>query len=106
MVEKKVENVAYNSFIASSISASCAKTLVAPIERTRLLLIANKSGETFFQTFRSLPRMMKVIINTEGVLVLWRGNLSNLISYLPTQAINFTLNEYIKQNLLKRTEVG
>lgn len=40
-------------------------------------------------------------IKEEGVLSLWRGNWANVVRYFPTQAINFSVKDYLNSLFLK-----
>lgn len=84
----------------SGVAAGIAKTAAAPIERIKLLV--QNQGEMIKQG--SLDRPYKGVIDclkrtskTEGVLSLWRGNLSNVIRYFPTQALNFAFKDKFKR---------
>ena len=54
--------------------------------------------------------MMDALIRVpkeQGVLALWRGNMSNCMRYFPTQAMNFAFKEkYQKLFVRPREEVG
>merc|ERR1719167_2148448 len=39
---------------------------------------------------------LRRVLATEGVYPLWRGNLANVLRYLPTQALNFAFKDAIK----------
>eukprot|EP00824_Muranothrix_gubernata_P026324 TRINITY_DN914_c0_g1_i1.p1 TRINITY_DN914_c0_g1~~TRINITY_DN914_c0_g1_i1.p1 ORF type:complete len:311 (-),score=65.85 TRINITY_DN914_c0_g1_i1:54-986(-) len=63
-------------------SGAIAKTLVAPLERVKILLQVQEGfkgiGDCFVQTYKN-----------EGLRSFWRGNFVNVIRYFPTQALNF-----------------
>lgn len=90
-------------FLAGGISAAIAKTVVAPIERVKLLLqvqesstqiAADKKYKGIFATLVRLPR-------EQGVASLWRGNLANVIRYFPTQALNFAFKDVYKKMFME-----
>jgi len=89
-------------FIAGGISAAVSKTVVAPIERVKLLLqvqhvskqiAADKQYKGMIDCFVRIPR-------EQGFLAFWRGNMANVIRYFPTQALNFAFKDKYKQIFL------
>ncbi|KEG06816.1 putative ADP,ATP carrier protein 1, mitochondrial precursor, putative,ADP/ATP translocase 1 [Trypanosoma grayi] len=90
----------FEEFMVGGVAAGVAKTVAAPIERVKLLV--QNQGEMIKQGRLDKPyngvidcfaRTMK----TEGVYSLWRGNLSNVIRYFPTQALNFAFKDTFKR---------
>ncbi|WP_278924648.1 MC/SLC25 family protein, partial [Pseudophaeobacter profundi] len=86
-------------FLAGGISAAVSKTVVAPIERVKLLLqvqavskqiAADKQYKGIIDCFVRIPR-------EQGFASFWRGNLANVIRYFPTQALNFAFKDVYKQ---------
>lgn len=83
-------------------AAAISKTLVAPIERVKLLLqvqaasksMAGKEYKGIIDAFVRIPR-------EQGMMSFWRGNLANVIRYFPTQALNFAFKDTYKQMFLK-----
>lgn len=97
-------------FIAGGVSAAVSKTVVAPIERVKLLLqvqhvskqiAADKRYKGIVDAFVRIPQ-------EQGLVSFWRGNLANVIRYFPTQALNFAFKDKYKQVFLggvdKRTQ--
>lgn len=89
-------------FIAGGVSAAISKTIVAPIERVKLLLqvqhvskqlSADKQYKGIIDCFIRIPK-------EQGFLSYWRGNLANVIRYFPTQALNFAFNDKYKKIFL------
>ncbi|RKP10602.1 ADP/ATP translocase [Thamnocephalis sphaerospora] len=85
--------------LAGGISAAVSKTAVAPIERVKLLLqvqaastqiAADKQYKGIIDAFVRIPK-------EQGMGSFWRGNLSNVIRYFPTQALNFAFKDKYKQ---------
>ncbi|XP_046739181.1 ADP,ATP carrier protein-like [Diprion similis] len=85
-------------FLAGGISAAISKTVVAPIERVKLLLQVqhtstqipeDKRYKGMIDTFVRIPK-------ETGFLSFWRGNLANVIRYFPTQALNFAFKDKYK----------
>ena len=86
------------NFLLGGIAAVTSKTFAAPIERIKLL-IQNESelivsGRLTIK-YRGPFDCFKRVINDEGIISLWRGNLTNCLRYFPTQALNFMFKERI-----------
>lgn len=69
-------------------SGCFAKTLCAPLERTKIVLQTNSAG-----TGLGMLGTGRGIVADQGVRALWRGNATNCARYFPTQAINFACKE-------------
>ncbi|EFP04854.1 hypothetical protein GCK72_014404 [Caenorhabditis remanei] len=89
--------------LIGGVSATVSKTAVAPIERVKILLQvqyshkdipADKRYKGIIDAFIRVPK-------EQGFLSFWRGNLTNVIRYFPTQAFNFAFNDLYKSILLK-----
>ena len=90
-----------------------ARTVVAPIDRIKLLIqlsgsIQSKSSSTSTFTERSPIQIFKDIIQKEGLLSLWRGNTPTILIEGGVTALNFVfLNKYkalISNNVLSSLE--
>jgi len=87
-------------WLAGGISAGISKTVVAPIERVKLLLQTQDANPRIASG--EIPRYTGVVncftrVSAEqGVASFWRGNMANVIRYFPTQAFNFAFKDTIK----------
>lgn len=83
-------------------AAAISKTIVAPIERVKLLLQVQavstqiKSGAEYKGIVDAFVRIPK----EQGFQSFWRGNLANVIRYFPTQALNFAFKDTYKKIFL------
>jgi solute carrier family 25 (adenine nucleotide translocator) protein 4/5/6/31 len=88
-------------FLLGGISAAVAKTLVAPIERVKILLQvqdAHKGVESGkVKKYTGIGDCFSRVFKEEGITAFWRGNLANVIRYFPTQALNFAFKDTYKQ---------
>merc|ERR1711935_744163 len=81
------------NFMAGGVSGAVAKTCTAPIERVKLLIQTQdanpniRSGKV--QRFTGIADCFTRVASEQGVKAFWRGNLTNIIRYFPTQAFNF-----------------
>lgn len=100
MPEKKKKSFAMN-FLAGGISAAVSKTIVAPIERVKLLLQVQYANPNIpkEQQYNGIGDCFSRVVAEQGVGSLWRGNLANVIRYFPTQALNFACKDTYKKYL-------
>ncbi|XP_055388931.1 LOW QUALITY PROTEIN: uncharacterized protein LOC129618025 [Condylostylus longicornis] len=87
-------------FTIGGVAAAASKTVVAPIERVKLLLQTQeanpdiRSGRT--PRYSSMIDCFSRVAREQGVLSYWRGNLANCVRYFPTQAFNFAFRDTAK----------
>ncbi|CAB9523952.1 ATP carrier protein, mitochondrial [Seminavis robusta] len=101
------------NFLAGGVSGAVAKTCTAPIERVKLLIQTQDanpkiiSGEV--KRYTGIVDCFVRVSKEQGIKAFWRGNLTNIIRYFPTQAFNFAFKDTIKAMFPaadKRTEFG
>jgi solute carrier family 25 (mitochondrial adenine nucleotide translocator), member 4/5/6/31 len=86
---------------AGGTAGGISKTVVAPIERVKLLLQTQdsnpriRSGE--IPRYTGIGNCFSRVAAEQGVASFWRGNLANVIRYFPTQAFNFAFKDTIKK---------
>jgi solute carrier family 25 (adenine nucleotide translocator) protein 4/5/6/31 len=87
---------------AGGIAGGISKTLVAPIERVKLLLQTQSDSKqiTKDQQYKGIVDAFTRIPKEQGVSAFWRGNTANVIRYFPTQALNFAFKDKYKQFFL------
>jgi len=85
--------------LAGGVSAAVSKTVVAPVERVKLLLQVQASSTQIKpeQQYKGIIDAFRRIPAEQGFGSFWRGNLSNVIRYFPTQALNFAFKDRYKQ---------
>ena len=78
-------------FVAGGISAAVSKTVVAPLERVKMLLQIQDAhkGIAADQRYKGVVDCFARVNKEQGFLSFWRGNVVNVIRYFPTQALNF-----------------
>lgn len=90
---------------AGGTAGGISKTIVAPIERVKLLLQTQdanpliKSGEV--PRYTGIVNCFSRVAREQGIGSFWRGNLANVIRYFPTQAFNFAFKDTIKKQFPK-----
>jgi len=81
------------SLTAGGIAGGCAKTVIAPLDRSKIFFQTN---ETKNYRFLYALRWLRHGYRTEGFLSLWRGNTATLARIVPYSAINFMAFEQYK----------
>jgi len=84
-------------------AAAVSKTVVAPIERVKLLLQVQDASKTIAvdKRYKGIIDVLTRVPKEQGFLALWRGNLANVIRYFPTQALNFAFKDTYKKLFLE-----
>jgi len=103
IMSKSFDPVAFmKDFLAGGIAAGVSKTIVAPIERVKLLLQVQAVSKqlTEAQKYKGIVDCFVRIPKEQGFMAFWRGNLANVIRYFPTQALNFAFKDKYKQIFL------
>lgn len=94
---------------AGGVAGGISKTVVAPIERVKLLLQVQHSNPNIpkEQQYSGIVNCFSRVVAEQGVVSLWRGNMANVIRYFPTQALNFAFKDKYKKLFVRpRAEVG
>jgi solute carrier family 25 (adenine nucleotide translocator) protein 4/5/6/31 len=80
-----------------------SKTIVAPIERVKLLLQVQDANKNIpvDKRYKGIGDAFRRIPAEQGVAALWRGNLANVVRYFPTQALNFAFKDTYKRWFLE-----
>ena len=83
-------------------AAAISKTIVAPIERIKLLLQVQAASQQIATAgqYKGIIDCFVRIPKEQGVLSFWRGNLANVLRYFPTQALNFAFKDTYKKIFL------
>jgi len=86
-------------FLAGGISAAVSKTIVAPIERVKLLLQVQDANKNILpeNRYNGIGDCFKRVVAEQGFGSLWRGNAANVVRYFPTQALNFACKDFYKR---------
>lgn len=85
-------------FIAGGVSAAVSKTVVAPLERVKILLQIQDShkGIAKDQRYKGMVDCFSRVYKEQGFFSFWRGNVVNVLRYFPTQALNFAFKDTFK----------
>jgi len=101
------------NFLAGGVSGAVAKTCTAPIERVKLLIQTQDANPKIISgevaRYTGIVDCFTRVSSEQGIKAFWRGNLTNIIRYFPTQAFNFAFKDSIKAlfpKADKHTEFG
>ncbi|XP_048547350.1 probable ADP,ATP carrier protein At5g56450 [Triticum urartu] len=87
---------------AGALMGGAVHTVVAPIERVKLLLQTQDGNAALLgrsRRFRGFADCVARTVRDEGVLSLWRGNGTAVIRYYPSVALNFSLKDLYRSIL-------
>lgn len=88
------------NFLAGGVSGAVAKTCTAPIERVKLLIQTQDANPKIISgevaRYTGIVDCFSRVAKEQGIGAFWRGNLTNIIRYFPTQAFNLSFKDGIK----------
>ncbi|MBA0568230.1 hypothetical protein Golob_005737 [Gossypium lobatum] len=89
----------HRDLMAGAVMGGVVHTIVAPIERAKLLLQTQESNLAIVaggrRKFKGMLDCIFRTVKEEGILSLWRGNGSSVLRYYPSVALNFSLKVII-----------
>jgi solute carrier family 25 (adenine nucleotide translocator) protein 4/5/6/31 len=101
----KVQQLVNDIFIGGAIGA-LAKTVMAPVERVKLLLQTMDSNPDVIsgkvQPYSGVGDCFKRVHAEQGIASFWRGNLVNCLRYAPQQGSALAFNDFINDNLFPK----
>ncbi|KAL0447388.1 UNVERIFIED_CONTAM: putative ADP,ATP carrier protein [Sesamum latifolium] len=101
----------HRDLTAGAVMGGLVHTIVAPIERAKLLLQTQESNMAILtrgphRRFRGMVDCIVRTVREEGILSLWRGNGSSVIRYYPSVALNFSLKDLYRNILRSNSREG
>lgn len=97
---KEIEEIILDVVISGG-SALVAKTVIAPIERMKLMHQTQASNVSIrTQQHRQMTgifQTIKDIVQHQGFFALWRGHSATLLKYIPLQVLTFTFHSKLKR---------
>ena len=81
--------------VSGGLAGLVSKTMVAPLERVKLLLQTQVTSTQISadQRYSGMIDCFRRVHREQGLLSFWRGHLASVTRYFPSQAINFTLRD-------------
>lgn len=98
--KKQADPLAFvKDLVAGGTAGGISKTIVAPIERVKLVLQVQDANSQIApeKRFKGMGDAFRRIPAEQGFASLWRGNMANVVRYFPTQALNFAFKDTYKQ---------
>jgi len=97
---KKSQVQMIQNFFAGGLSASVSKTVIAPIERVKLLLqtqdVIPSIADGKVVRYTGISDCFRRVCREQGFAALWRGNWANVVRYFPAQAFNFMFKDLFR----------
>ncbi|KAK2970455.1 hypothetical protein RJ640_003664 [Escallonia rubra] len=94
----------HRDLVAGALMGGVVHTIVAPIERAKLLLQTQESNVAIVagphRRFKGMVDCIARTVREEGIFSLWRGNGSSVLRYYPSVALNFSLKD-LYRNILR-----
>jgi solute carrier family 25 (adenine nucleotide translocator) protein 4/5/6/31 len=81
-------------FILGGVAGIISKTVVAPMERVKLLMQTQRENIKVKKPYKGIFDCLVRCVREDGVISLWRGNWVNVVRYFPTQALSFSFKDY------------
>ncbi|EEQ45467.1 solute carrier family 25 (mitochondrial carrier protein), member 16 [Candida albicans P76067] len=101
IIDKQSIDYIIRSGLAGGLAGSCAKTLVAPLDRIKILFqTSNPEFIKYRGTFGGFIDAGKRIWKADGVMGLYQGNSVTLLRIFPYAAIKFVAYEQIRTFLI------
>ncbi|KAI1289947.1 Mitochondrial coenzyme A transporter SLC25A42 [Halotydeus destructor] len=99
--KRKLNNVDYvvTSLLSGALAGAVAKTVIAPLDRTKINFQIQKKKFSFHEAYKFLLESYK----KNGLYSLWRGNTATLARVMPFAAINYAAHEQFKRILEAET---
>lgn len=81
------------------VSAAVSMTLVAPIERVKLLLQVQDANKNIAveNRYSSIGDCLSRTVAVQGAVALWKGYLANVVRYFQTLALYFACKDFHKK---------
>lgn len=83
------------SLVGGAVAGAVAKSVIAPLDRTKINFQIERRPFSFVEGFRFLINSYREF----GLVSLWRGNSATLARVIPSAAINYTSHEQLKRLL-------
>lgn len=94
---------AFESFIAGGVAGACAKTVIAPGDRVKIMYQVDK---TKIFTVQNAWNTARGIVRQDGLLALWRGNMATLMRVIPYAATTYVCYPRYEAGLRQVLSVG
>lgn len=104
MIKSRVElQKTMTSLLCGGAAGAIARTTVAPLDRVKILMQTSHMNGTEAK-YNSILGTTRHIVQEEGLIKLWRGNLTNCVRVVPHTATQFVSYDIYKSLLLDEGE--
>eukprot|EP01134_Creolimax_fragrantissima_P004217 CFRG4217T1 len=83
------KKIVITSLISGGCAGAAAKTVIAPLERVKIIFQTNHHPFSVVKAFRTVG----TIYNNEGLMALWKGHIATLVRIVPFASIQFMSHE-------------
>jgi len=96
--KSKIEQLA-SDLVLGGIAGAIAKTVMAPVERVKLLMQTMDSNPKVLsgevERYKSIGDCFSRVMSEQGLAAFWRGNFVNCLRYAPQQGSALAFNDFI-----------
>lgn len=90
--------------LAGGMAGATARTIVAPIDRTKILLQTQHLTQAGGVKYTGIFNCFQTIVREEGLRKLWRGNGTNCIRIFPYASLQFWSYDFYKGKIMENSE--
>ncbi|KIH90113.1 solute carrier family 25 (mitochondrial carrier protein), member 16 [Sporothrix brasiliensis 5110] len=100
-LDKQSVDYLWRSGVAGGVAGSVAKTIVAPLDRVKILFQAsNPQFAKYSGSWSGVAHSMRIIYQQDGVTGLYRGHSATLLRVFPYAAVKFIAYEQIRSFII------
>lgn len=101
------KNISFlSNLIIGTMSSTIAKTISSPLERVKLLLQNQEILNELHKKYNGNIDCFIRIFKEQGIKAYWRGNLANILRFVPNFSLTYALKELFRKISYKRNELS
>lgn len=100
--QQSVLNALLEDMFSGGVAGIVGKTATAPFERVKLILQVQRESSQIrtAERYKGFTDCFVRVYQEQGLLSFWRGNTANVMRYIPSQALNFSLRDRYREFFL------